>query len=309
MKLSCVIVSWNTRELVRRCVESVLRTAEAEIIVSDNGSRDGTVEMLRRDFPQVIVSDNRANLGFSKGANRGIEKATGDYVLLLNSDTEINPDALGRLVRAMDENPRAAVVAPRMRNPAGEFQKSAHRLPDLDRFCRKFTLLRIVGRDREAEKLRLPETGVVPVEYVVGAVMLFRASAMREIGWFDESFFFYYEDTDICKRVRAAGRDVLYVPEAVMLHHRNASNRKNVYRTTRAYFSSVLNYIRIHHARERTPGFWVWFKLGFLGNLLYDMYKQVMGFTGRAERWDRLRAVADFIRCDLARGFRRIPRA
>jgi hypothetical protein len=312
MRVSIVILSWNGREMVLGCVRSALASAspgiEAEVIVSDNGSRDGTPEAVEREYPGVTVVRNGKNLGFSAGMNRGAEKATGEYLLLLNSDAELTAGALKTLVDALERDPGASLAAPRLVHADGTVQRSAHPLPDLAGFMRKFTILRVLrrwsGERRRVAPQPPPGSGPVPVEYVIGAVILIRRSHFPGGRILDEDFFFYYEDTDLCRRIRDAGRRCLFCPDAEVRHLGKASSDKDYYRIKRVYFRSALTYVRKHHGREGSEGFWVAFKVLFFLNLVYDILKQAAALVTRAgadRRWalQHLRALVDFALEDL----------
>jgi hypothetical protein len=312
MRVSAIVVSWNNRDLVLRCVRSAFASAgdgiEVEVILSDNGSSDGTPEAVEAAFPSAVVVRNGQNLGFAAGVNRGVARATGERLLLLNSDAELTAASLRTLVEALDRDPGADAACPRLVHPDGSEQRAAHPLPTLRGIASKFTLLRLFGKGAGAEKLSLPPPGSppVPVEYVIGAVVLIRRESFPGSALLDEDFFFYYEDTDFCRRIRDAGRRVLFCPAAEVLHHGGASSEKNYYRITRTYFRSLLTYVRKHHVREKPPSYWVVFKVLFFGNLLYDLFKHVTGIVLRPDRarrrWGRIRALADLIFHDARRG-------
>lgn len=127
--MSVVVVSFNTREVLRKCLRSVVAASASQIIVVDDGSTDGSVEMVRRDFPCVMVLQNPSNVGYGASANAGMTACTSDYCLLLNADTVIPPDALIQLAAYLDAHPTAGVVGPRLVNPDGSLQRSIHQFP------------------------------------------------------------------------------------------------------------------------------------------------------------------------------------
>ena len=147
MLVSAVVVSLNNRDLVLRCVRSALAAAspgiDIEVVLSDNGSADGTADAVEAAFPSVKVLRNGANLGFSKGVNRGVAAASGGRILMLNSDAEIGAPALRTLVEALDADPLADAASPRLVHPDGTEQRAAHELPTLRGICSKFTLMRL----------------------------------------------------------------------------------------------------------------------------------------------------------------------
>ncbi len=309
MRVSVIVVSWNSGDLILPCLRSAFASAgngiEVEVIVSDNGSTDGTPEAVEAAFPRAVVVRNGRNLGFAAGVNRGAARAGGDALLLLNSDTELNPAALRALADALEKEPRADAAAPRLVHPDGTVQRSVHPLPTLAGITSKFTLLRLLRPARGAPRVPPPPPGTppVPVEYVIGAVVLLRRSSFPGSAVLDEDYFFYYEDADLCRRIRDAGRLLLFCPDATVLHHGGASSEKDYYRVTRTYFRSILTYVRKHHLGEAPPAWWVAFKMSFLLNLVYDGFRQLMGIVlrpggGARRRWNRLRAVVDLIRFD-----------
>jgi GT2 family glycosyltransferase len=231
MLLSILIVNWNVRELLRACLLSVRREMllpadQYELIVLDNASRDGSVAMLHEAFAdlQVIASD--VNLGFGAGCNRAFAQARGRFVLLLNPDTEIIDHALDGLLAVLQAQPRAAIVAPRLIRSDGRFQRdSAGALPTLANVAwNYFFLQQLLPRRWAPQALFLEDDPRVlrPIEWVSGASMMLRREALgAQI--FDESFFLFGEDMDLCDRVRRAGWAVLYDGTHSIVHHHGSS--------------------------------------------------------------------------------------
>jgi GT2 family glycosyltransferase len=207
VKLSVVIVCWNGMDLIGECLQSIFaetRDLEFEIIVSDNGSTDGSVEFLKQAYPQVRVIENGANLGYAKGNNAAIRHCTGEYILLLNSDTLVHDGALQKLVAVADKNPRAGAFGCRVLNADGSHQVSMRPFPTtwrdwLDAFC-------------------LPHFHGSEARWQSGCCILVRAELLRRLGGFDEQFFYSYEDVDLCWRVRSAGYSIAFTPEARITH-------------------------------------------------------------------------------------------
>jgi N-acetylglucosaminyl-diphospho-decaprenol L-rhamnosyltransferase len=191
--ISVALISYNTRELLRRCVSSVLADGGRDVVVVDNGSTDGTVEMLRADFGQVQVFVDRSNPGYGAASNAAIDRCRSEYVLLLNSDTVLCPGALQTLRAYLDAHPRVAIVGPRLRNTDGTLQRSVHQFP-----TPLVTLLDyswvglLVGRVPVLRKLYAasdPHDRARPVAWVTGAALAIRKSAFQGVGGFDPSFF------------------------------------------------------------------------------------------------------------------------
>jgi hypothetical protein len=225
MKLSIVIICWNDLKVILDCLKSIHAETEGldfEVIVSDNGSTDASVQSIKSAFPKVTIVENRANLGFAKGNNVGIRLARGQYILILNPDTIIHDRALERLVDYADTHPEGGAFGCRVLNKDGTLQDAAHPLPSvggfllgglglgwLGRFSDFFPSDRYAGWDRKSER----ELG-----FQGGACILFRGDLLRRLGGFDERFFYQYEETDLCCRVWQAGHKVLFFPGATITH-------------------------------------------------------------------------------------------
>jgi len=220
-----VIVSFNTREVLRRCLETLEAEAtqlSLEILVVDNGSRDGSVEMVARQFPQVRLMPAGQNLGFAAANNLMYPLGQGRYVVLLNSDAFLQPGALQRALEHMDREPKAGLGGGRLIGEDGAWQPSARQFPSifndflsLTGLAHHFRKSRLWGRaDRTwADPMEEAETDWVP-----GAFSIIRTTVLEEIGGFDEAFFLYYEEVDLCRRIKAAGYAVRYWPDIVVVH-------------------------------------------------------------------------------------------
>lgn len=220
MKLSIIIISYNTKDLVKKCLFS-LKNSEAEIIVVDNNSEDGTQDMVNNDFPEVNLIINKNNFGFAKANNQGIKIAKGDYILLLNSDTQVKSEAIDKLVGFAELHSEAGVVSARLLNQDGSVQPSIYRLPTIVNAIKEFWL----GQSGLAEKYFLNSLKAEEVEAVVGAVFLIPKTVIQKVGLLDEHYFMYFEDLDYCRRVRLDGYKVYYLPEAEVFHYHGASGK------------------------------------------------------------------------------------
>jgi GT2 family glycosyltransferase len=223
--VTVIVVSYNTRELVRRCVTSVLKETDPplHVIVVDNASADGTAEMVRRDFPSVTLIANRDNRGFAAANNQGMAVARGRYVLLLNPDTEVFEGALAATARFADEHPDAAVVGCKVVGTDGHRQNTIFRTKRVGELMINALLpnklmrrSRLFGRSRYAD---LDRDAVQDVETVAGCFMFVRREAIERVGVMDEDFFIYGEESEWCFRFRRAGLKVKYFPGASILHH------------------------------------------------------------------------------------------
>jgi GT2 family glycosyltransferase len=228
-QLSICIVNWNTRNLLKDCLNSIYADPQAaswDLVVVDNASTDDSVQMIRSAFPQIqlVVSDE--NLGFVGGNNLAIEHARGDYLLLLNSDTRVEPGALGSLVDFLASNPEAGAAGPRLVGADGALQLSCGRSPNLaSEFVNKLLLHKLLpffkfGRWDHAE--------IREVGWITGACLLVRREVVEQLGPLDPQIFMFYEDLEFCMRIRRAGWKIFYHPFSQILHLGGQSTRKNL---------------------------------------------------------------------------------
>jgi hypothetical protein len=261
LDVSVVVVSWNTRELLRDCLRSLTAHAgdlELEVIVVDNASGDGSAELVEREFPDARLLRNARNLGFAAANNRGLALARGRYALLLNSDTVVLEGALPRCVRFADAHPEAGVVGCRLLNGDGTLQPSCFEYPSLANLLLVLSHLpRLFPRSRWLAKERMgwwPHDSERAVDAVVGAFMLVRREAIDAVGPLDEDFFMYGEEADWCRRMTRAGWRVLFTPDAEVVHLGGASAARAEGAMFRQLQGSTLLFVRKHHAR---PYYWL----------------------------------------------------
>jgi len=217
--VAAIVVTYNALPWVERCLESV-RTVET--VVVDNGSTDGTVELVRGRFPEATLVE-QGNRGLAAGWNAGLAAAPASrYVLFLNADAWLTGDALTRLVAFADEHPRAAVVGPRLSNPDGSLQRSVRGYPTLWRLATEYFFLRkLAPRSRFLNAFYaggFDHDEVREAEFVMGACLLVRRAAVDEVGGLDEDYFLFSEEVDWCFRFRQAGWQVLFYPGAECVH-------------------------------------------------------------------------------------------
>lgn len=226
MQLSIIIINFNTRELLKKCLESIeneKKAREREIIVIDNASSDDSRQMVEKEFPSVNLILNSENVGFAKAVNKGLAIAKGESVLLLNSDTQLKKGSLENLLE-FEERVRPAIVGMKMINPGGTSQPSVFHLPTLRGAVSEYWL----GEKGSFSKYEpLGGTGQ-EVEAVSGGAMLISRNVLAKIGLLDERYFFYFEDLDYCRRARKAGFKVYYLPSAEVVHEHGASGRNLV---------------------------------------------------------------------------------
>jgi N-acetylglucosaminyl-diphospho-decaprenol L-rhamnosyltransferase len=229
MKLSIIIVSWNTADLLAQCLTSVYAyppQVSFEVMVVDNASTDDSVSMLRRCFPQVELLINRQNIGFARANNQAIRQSRGEYLLLLNPDTEVKPNALQILVNWLDSQPQTGAVGPRTLNPDGSLQTSAYpaptltgelwRLLHLDWF-KPYGVYAMATWPLDAPRL---------VDALLGACLLLRREVIAQVGPLDEDYFIYSEEIDLCYRLQSAGWQLYWLPTAQIVHYGGQSTRQ-----------------------------------------------------------------------------------
>jgi GT2 family glycosyltransferase len=238
VKLSILVVSYNVRELLRRCLES---TREHEVIVVDNASADGTVAMVRESFPGVKLLAWDQNRGFSAAVNAAAREATGDVFLLLNPDAELPSGAANRMLSALAGRSDAWAMGFRQVDADGRFQLAMGPKPGLFvELARKLVQDRLDRGDTALGNLidRISEAG--RVGWVAGSSLLVHRHAFEKVGGFDERFFLYFEDIDFCIRLNSAGGAVYYDPYVTIVHHRGQSARRDKSAAAAAYRDSQL---------------------------------------------------------------------
>lgn len=225
--------------------ECLASLAHSPIILVDNGSEDGTVNVVREKFPVVTVIRNDENLGFAKAANQGIDAADTEYVCVLNSDARAA--GLDVLMKYMDDNPQCAMVGPLLVSEDGEPENSFDAEPDLLNQIFPKSLCKLISPSRYQNKNAIPAVPV-EVESLVGACMVFRKKAIVDIGGFDERYFFFIEETDLCKRLRAGGMKVIFNPNVKVFHGKGRSKSRYPIRSRVEYWNSVIAFFAKWHA-------------------------------------------------------------
>lgn len=225
MDVSIIIVNWNTRDILRDCLQSVFEQTKDisfEVIVIDNASSDDSVQMIKSEFPRVVLIENKENRGFATANNQGIQIAKGRYVLLLNSDTVVLDGAIQKTLTFADHHPDTAVVGCKVLNPDRSLQPTCFMYPSLLNLVLSSTYLyKLFPRSRRFGRERMTwwdRNDIREVEVITGCFMLVRKEAIVQIGMMDESFFMYAEETDWCYRFKKAGWKLLFTPDAQIMH-------------------------------------------------------------------------------------------
>ncbi len=278
LDLSIIVVNWNTRELLKQCLTSVIEQTQQlayEIFVVDNASSDGSIAMVERDFPDVHLIKNDRNLGFSKANNQALVKASGRYLLLLNSDTRITENAFWPMIQFLDAHPSVGMAGPQLLNPDGTRQESCDDFPR-----RPMTLLRDKILDalqlqnhitRAGKMRRWDYSNNFSVDYLIGAVLLVRRETFEQIGGLDEQFFMYAEDIDWCYRSVRAGWQNYYLGEICVYHHNRGSSEKTTGQAKTLHqlrTKSLLKFYRKHYGIISTWGMTVGIRAMHVNHLL-----------------------------------------
>ncbi|OGF21566.1 hypothetical protein A2316_03195 [Candidatus Falkowbacteria bacterium RIFOXYB2_FULL_38_15] len=254
MDLSIITVNWKVKDLLEKCLRSVYQQAKDisfEVFVVDNDSGDGSVEMVREKFPQVLLTASNDNLGFAKGNNVAAKDAKGRYILLLNPDTEILDNAIGKMVKFMDNHPGCGIAGCKLLNPDLTHQPSVRRFPNF--LSQALILLKLHHLFPHSSPMShyLAEdfdyTKTQPVDQVMGAFFMIRRKVIEKIGLLDEKFWIWFEEVDYCKRAKEAGFKILYTPEAKIIHYYGQSF-KQVYNVKKQkdFNKSLTYYFKKH---------------------------------------------------------------
>ncbi|NIP44853.1 MAG: glycosyltransferase [candidate division Zixibacteria bacterium] len=257
---SIIIINYNTPELTSKLLASVheyCQEDDFDIILIDNASNDSSIQDFQADYPDVSLIKNENNIGFARAANQGAQKSDGEYLWFLNSDCELTMPIMGVLKDAMAKDPNAAAVTPKTVDIHGNFHSVCRNFPDHKNiiFSRGSLLSRIPGLDKYARTYTLEDFAeMTRVDAIAATAMLIRKEDFELVGGFDERFFLYFEDTDLCLRLNREGRYCYYVPEAEIIHRFQASSR------------SAARRIR-HHHRSAMEYFLKWYPRKILSNL------------------------------------------
>lgn len=280
MKLSIIIVSWNVKGDLADCIRSIgdnRPCCDYEVIVVDNASSDGSAEMVEERYPEVRLLANEENLGFATGNNVGIGKSRGEYLLLLNPDTIVHSGSLDALVKFMDENADVGVCGPKLLNTDGTTQPSARGFPTLRGVVHCFTIMRaipIFHRCYNSWMMRdFAHDKQTDVDQVMGAALMVRRSIFEALGGMDESFFMYYEEVDLCYRIKQSGWRVVFTPKAVITHRGGQSVGQIPVRRRIMTLRSILIFLRKHRGKKAIMLFNVFFKPAVFLQDIYNVLR------------------------------------
>ena len=254
MDVTLGIITWNAKDLLDQLLESIrmsVNDVDYEVFVVDNGSQDGTIEMVEKEYPEVRLHKNPTNEGVALARNRLLRESKGRYLISLDVDTTVYPDAVETLVRVMDENPDVAIGGPKLVYKDGSLQLSCRPFPSPLNILLEGTFLRkhfSNSRFVKAYTMEEWDHGTRrEVDWMYGACLVVRRSVLHKLGVFDPKFFYLYEDIDLCHRARDLGMKVMYIPEAVICHHLEREERSIFNKTIFVHVHSILRYLALDY--------------------------------------------------------------
>jgi len=305
IELSVSVISYRTPVLLKQCLEALeaeRTSVDLDVTVVDNASGDGSADMVADQFPWARIIRNRRNVGFGAAHNQALRRATGRYWLVLNSDAAPRPGALRVLVDFLEANPRVAVAGPRLRYPDGTVQPSRRRFPTVATlFVESTQIQRFIPRNPVLQRYYLADRSddePQDVDWLVGACLCARAAAAAEVGLFDESFFMYSEELDWCRRFRAAGWRVAYVPSAEVVHLEGGSSRLDLVARDKMFQASKLRYTAKWHGRWVAHALRAYLVLEYVARGMEEGVKLALG-SRVPERRARLRVIGRGLRATL----------
>ncbi|MCB0696903.1 MAG: glycosyltransferase, partial [Chitinophagaceae bacterium] len=285
MKLSVIIVNYNVKYFIEVCLHSVLRAAEGidtEVIVVDNNSKDDSCAMIKSRFPQVKLVENKDNLGFSKANNQGVAMATGEYILFVNPDTVMPEDFLQKMIGYMDSHPEAGSIGPRLIDGKGQYAPDGKKsFPSLSVAIFKTTgINKIFSKSTFFNKyyaVHVGEHETAEVDILSGCCMMVRHSLLKTIGGaFDEAYFMYCEDFDLCYRIQQAGYKNIYYPGVTLIHYKGESTRKTSISHVRIFNDALSVFVRKHYSKTNASLFIMLINVGIVLRAIFGVLKQVL---------------------------------
>lgn len=277
-QVSFIILNWNVRELLRECLAAIRADSgyTRELIVVDAASDDGSVEMIREEFPEVRLLASTENLGYSRGNNLGLRAATGRFLFVLNPDTRVRPGAVAALLTYMSEHPGVGLLGPRLLNPDGSPQSSRRRWPTPGTAFFESTWLQPCAPRRILDRYYardLPDDRPMTVDWVTGAALFLRREVLEQVGGLDEGYFMYSEELDWCRRIRAAGWQIAHVPAAEIVHFEGKSSAQVPAETHIRFQRSKIRYFRKYHGPLTASALRAFLLLSFAHQIVVESLK------------------------------------
>lgn len=282
-EISIIIVNRNQSDLLLNCLKSIFDNPcrrNFEIIVVDNASTDDSVRLVEQHFKNVKLIKNQTNTGFSAANNRALKIADGRFILSLNSDTIILKDSIDILAEFLEKTSQAALCAPKLLNPDGSIQPNVYHFTTFRSILARYTIFKYFGlfkKDRDFYKMRhFSYDHIIEIDRPMGAAMMAKKDALEKINNFDEEFFFYFEDADICLRLKKTGFKIYFIPDAQIIHIGGASSQSlGRHKTDMMFYRSMFYYFRKHRGKFNTFLFSLIFKPAAI---LYYLTETIINF-------------------------------
>jgi GT2 family glycosyltransferase len=251
--IAVCIINYNTSDLLRECLHSILVQNVDEILVVDNASADCSVEMMKAEFPSIPLMALGKNLGFGAASNRGVKACCSEQIVLLNADTRMKTGSVQALRNYLEDHPQAAVIGPRILNPDSTLQTSCFHFPTpLHIFLYISGLYQWIPRLpvlKQRTLQKMTSESARPVPWILGAALAFRRETFEALGGFDENFFMYFEEVDLCYRLFSQGKQIHFVPEAEIIHLGGGSTTQTRASSYIQFFASLARFYRKHYSR------------------------------------------------------------
>lgn len=292
--VSIIIVNWNTKELLSDCLGSLslaFKNNPIETFVVDNGSTDGSQEMLKSNFPDITLIENGRNLGFAAANNIALQQAKGAYFLLLNSDTVMKQDSGDILIDFMQENPKCGFASPQLLNEDDSLQNTAANFPTLATELLNKTTLKILFPGSFYRKT-LTSSTPIELESLVGASLMVRAEMTQKIGYYDEDFFFFLEETEWCLRGKIAGWKCFLVPDSKVYHLQGQTAKKVPFAVRIEYWRSRYTYFKKHYSKNTCKIL----MYGLLAKNTANLILNLLPAPFSQKHWHKVKVCAEILR-------------
>ncbi len=279
-ELSIIIVNYNRCDLILNCLKSIFDNPPSrsfEIIVVDNASADNSAQNVEQNFKNVKLIKNHTNKGFAVANNQALQIARGKFILFLNSDTIVLKDSIDILAEFLEKTPQAGLCSPKLLNPDGSIQPNVYRFATFRSILARYTIFKYFGlfkKDRDFYRMRkFSYDSVAQIDRPMGAAMMAVKDTLEKINNFDENFFFYFEDADLCLELKKAGFKIYFIPNSQIVHIGRASSETlDSHKTDMTFYRSMFYYFRKHRGRFNTFLFSLIFKPAAL---LYYLSKAI----------------------------------
>jgi len=246
--LSIIIVTWNTKNLVTECLDSILNlpeyTESYEIILIDNGSSDGTGELINEKYNNIVFIRNDTNIGYAPAVNQGIKKSNSKYVLLLGSDTVVKPNSLKRCIDFLDENDNVGAVGCKLIFPDGSPQGNCKKFPTFKNAF--FTYLSLDKMNHDYDMLWFNYDKTIKVDQIATTFLMIKSDILKKLNGFDENYKILYNDVDLCNRIWKENKEIHFLHDAEVIHHGSYSTKKAKYNVRRIMYDDIYRYYKLN---------------------------------------------------------------